>query len=244
MRAMPLIVSLVLLLVGCASPIKSLTDPAGAQMVEDMAPLGAVTKLPYEFKNGRLVTVGLNLRYAETSSTSGYIATIFMKNNTKERLEVAPRVTLEEGSGLVREPYTFAAFMQHAARLAGVQIPASLQQQPQSVEHRGTVRDISTGRTYSYSGSTSSGQGGGFLGGLLAGLADAEVANASAAKKEGGTLLRWADAHWMKDRYRLESGQAVAAVLVYPRRGIGHLPLTFRVNVDDEIFVFRSITVP
>lgn len=245
MHRFALAAALVAALSGCASPVTRLTDATGAIEMEDAAPISSrsASKVRYQFMEGSAASVGMSIAFARTESTSGFIVNVILKNTSKAPAELRPSLTLQDRDGLVKTPYTYDAFARHAARLAGIQVPAVAAVSSRTQVHRGTMEDQQTGRRYDYSG-TSRARGAGFADGFAAGLAQGDAAAAAGAKREGAALLRWADTYWLRENYHLEPGQAVSAVVVFPTTAIGSLPATVSVTVNGELFTFKSAPRP
>lgn len=229
------------LMTGCAAKIASLNESQGAILMRDVAPIAQAVELPYNIKTGTSFDVGMNVRYAETANTSGYIVTLTFRNKLPTSQAVVPAVSMADGAGFIQSPYSFDGFMRHAAQLAGTRVPAPVTQtQDSRYVHSGTITDYSSGRQYSYSGTSQASPSGGFASGFLKGLQAGDSDNAAGRAEEGRALLRWADAYWLKGKYELPPGQAAAGVLVFASKGVGQLPLSIKVSAGGEVFDFTT----
>lgn len=239
------------LLAGCAvSPVVQLNDPARSKAAPDVANLLPARDIPYESLERSGAAVSYNLFFAKSSAISAYRLTLVMRNTSSSVKVFEPKVRLQDGSGLVIPPYTYQAFVAEAAILAGTPIPpapaaySNFYDYGTRQEHSGTIRDLGTGRSYSYTGTTTSPSGGfgaGFAQGMAAAdaaIAQGAAAQAAADRDQGRLMLRWANAYWLRAKYEVPPGGAVSGGLFFPAAGLGVLPLKLLVEIDGEKFEF------
>lgn len=230
-----------ILLAGCSTTYTSLNDPSKAVTLRDVAPITKPSDLPYEMKKGKDLEVGMNIRYLDTSNTTGYLVTVIFRNGASLPYPLLPKVLLVDGAGFVVKPHSQESFSNHAAALAGApQTEQAARVVPQDKTHTGTIVDTSTGTRYTYQGTTSASSGGA-ADGFMAGMQDAAVQRQRNERREGILLMEWANTHWLKDFYDLPPGRAVAGVLVFPSKGIGQLPLKLTVSTGFEKFEFETV---
>lgn len=247
-HACPLLLSVAILssLSGCAS-LQHLNEPARSAMAVDVANLLAEREIPYETVEKGGLSVSYNALSMRGSSFDGYRLTLMFWNKSDQSMRIEPVVEIEDGRGFMLEPYSFDAFMAEAAAMAGVSVPASMPAPSVGSNslHRGTVTNTTTGRTYSYSGSTSTapsgGAVGGFAAGLVQGMANARAANAASTQYEGRMWMKWGNRFWLKNVYDIPPRKAASGALIVPTTRYGDLPLHITIRANGERFDFQTV---
>jgi hypothetical protein len=228
-----------LLVSGCAtSPVVQLNDPTRSTPSLDVANLLPPRNIPYETVEKGGISLGYNLFFAKGGSLSGYRLTLVIRNNTSARRLLEPAVSLQDAGGFLVPPYAYQAFVTEAASLAGTAVPALPVQAQSNYYNSGTIRNTTTGNTYTYSGNTTAAPAGGFAGGFAQGMAQGAAIRAVNDREEGRLMLRWANAFWLKSDYDLPPGTAASGALFFPAANLGQVPLRLTVEVGGERFEF------
>lgn len=236
-----LAVMLPTLLGGCAtgSPLH-LNEPARSQPAVDVANLYAPREIPYETQEHAGVAVSYNLFFVKGANFSGYRLALILRNNT-ERAEVfTPEVLVRDATGLLIQPDTYEGFMSLAASLAGTSVPPIPVAQNDRYYHQGAVTSPS-GRTYTYSGTTTSDPSGDAAGSFARGFAQGTAMRAARDREDGRLMLRWGTSYWLKERYTVPPRSAVSGALLFSSPTVTNLPLTITVNLGQRPFEFKTV---
>lgn len=226
-------------LAGCALPVQ-LNDPTRSTSALDTANLLAPRQIPFETKEIDGVAVSYNLFHWKSNNLAGYRLTLNIRNSSGTELSVSPRLTLKDGAGFLVQPYQYQSFMAEAASLAGITVPPMPASQASTYYSTGTIRNTSTGSTYSYSGSTQQVPAGGFASGFAQGMAQGAAIRAGNDREEGRVMLRWGNAFWLKSNYELPPATAVSGALFFPANDIGVKPLALTVEIGARKFEFLT----
>jgi len=237
-----LAVMLPTLLGGCAtgSPLH-LNEPARSQASVDVANLRAPREVPYETQEQEGIAVRYNLFFLKDDNFSGYRLTLILRNNTNRPEVFMPEVLLRDATGLVLQPDTYEGFMSLAAALAGTSVPPIPVAQNDRYYHQGAVTSPS-GRTYTYSGTTTSDPSGDAAGSFARGFAQGRAMRAARDREDGRLMLRWGTSYWLKERYTVPPKSAVSGALLFSSRALTNLPLTITVNLAQRQFEFKTVT--
>lgn len=225
---------------GCATPLVQLNDSTRSSPARDVASVLSPHDIPYETIEKDGIAVSYNLSFSGGDHFSGYRLTLVFRNNSDVAQVVHPVVTLQESHGLLVRPYAYNTFVAEAAALAGTVVPPVPQNESANYYSTGTIRDTTTGNSYTYSGTTTSRPAGGFAAGFAQGSALGASIRAAKAKEEGRTMLRWADAYWLRDNYQLPPDSAASGVLFFPAASVGQMPLRLRVALAGRTYTFVS----
>lgn len=230
---------LVFLVSACATaPVMQLNEPARSTPALDVANLLPPRNIPYETVEKGGISLGYNLFFVKGGNLSGYRLTLVIRNNTAARRVVEPVVSLQDAGGFQVPPYAYQAFVTEAASLAGTAVPAIPVQAQSNYYNSGTIRNTTTGNTYTYSGTAKTAPAGGFAGGFAQGMAQGAAVRATQDREEGRLMLRWANAFWLKSGYDLPPGAAASGALFFPAATLGQVPLQLTVEVGGEKFEF------
>jgi hypothetical protein len=231
---------LLFFLSGCGT-LRHLNDPSRSKPSVDVANLLSRREIPYETAEQGGVLVSYNLFHGKSSNLSGYRLTLIFRNNTGSKQLLEPVISLQDASGFIIAPYAYQAFVTEAASLAGTVVPPISISNQTNYYHSGTIRNTATGNTYSYSGTTTSTPGGGFVQGLAQGMTQGTANRAAKDRDEGRLMLRWANSFWLKSAYELPPGTAASGALFFPAAQIGQLPLRLNIEIAGQKFEFVTV---
>jgi len=234
----------VFLLGGCAAPWTHLNDPARSTFARDVANLLPPRDIPYETSEKDGVAVSYNLFHSQGGNFAGYRLTLIIKNSMSVPQFLRPSVSLQEANGLLVQPWSYEAFVNVAATLAGTPVPPfPIQNQQNSFYSSGTITNTTTGTTYNYATSTAPAKSpvGSFAAGLAQGMAQGAARRAADDREEGQMMMRWANSFWLRNGYQVPSGAAVSGALFFPASAVGQAPLRLTVEVNGKQFVFTSV---
>lgn len=227
------------LLSGCAT-VNQLNDPATSQPGADVATTKSSDTRLFETRTSGGIALSYNIT---ASNSSDMTLRLVIRNMTNERQIVTPRLALSDGSGIRVPLHDYMSRIALAAAAANQPIPQTVVATAPSYYHTGTVRNISTGAQYDYSG-TSRPAGGGFAQGFAQGQALGAAMAAAAERRDAREYMDWISAHWLKASYELEPGAAVAGIVTFPGSLKNlRLPLTVNVRLDNNrSYDFRTIS--
>lgn len=229
--------------VGCAAPggvMTQLNDPSRSVARADVAPLREARSALYTSDTRPGVWVDVNIAHSDSERFPGYRVTVVLRNAGAAPADFAPRVVLQDASGIVIPPYSFDAFTRRAAAIAGVAVPPITLAPGSTAYSSASVRSTATGARYDYTSTTTTVPSpmSSFASSYSLGLA----MQASEDQAQGRTMLQWADAYWLRASYSVPPRGAAVGALYYPARSIGALPLRVTVEVAGERFVVTSRT--
>lgn len=140
-------------------------------------------------------------------------------------MEITPKVLLFDAAG----------FVQHEGREELVTIASNFAQRPMNAyhpeyKHEGNIRD-SQGNTYSYSGTSRSGNN------TAVALGNARV---KMEREYGEGMLRWVKSYWLANSYEIPPSTATSGALFYPIKVVGKLPLHLVVDVNGKRYEFST----
>lgn len=229
---------LVLMLAGCAT-IHELNDPARSRSGLDVANTLAARDIPYETEQKGDIAASYNLMAASGRGQGWLRLTLIFRNLGNAPIPLVPHITLEDATGLVFEPYSYEAYVRQASIMAGTRVPMIPATAPSTTYQSGMVTNTMTGASYSYYGTTTAAPnyGQSFAQGVNEGVAMASIAN----RRNGQLMLQWANSFWLKSRYDVPGGAAVAGALMYPPRPWS-LPLKLVVDAGGQQFEFITAT--
>lgn len=238
-----------ILIVGCAVPqtIRHLNDPTKSVQMTDIASLSEPKDIPYEIQTLDSIVVGYNLTSIDSGPAKGMRLTLYLRNEDSRQRELRPTVSLSDKNGLIIPAYSYQAFVNEATILAGTAIPPTLSSKsalaPTGSTTTGTIRNTTTGTSYSYEAKTDSNRQ---L--TLADVADSyaegasirQARNANEARITGQTMLRWANAFWLRDVYTISPARAAGGAIYFPQASQSQLPLNLVVDVAGRKFEFST----
>lgn len=241
--------AIALLIVGCAVPQTSrhLNDPTKSIQMTDIASLSEPRDIPYEIQTKDSIVVGYNLTLIDSGPVKGMRLTLYFRNEDSSQRVLRPAVSLSDRNGLIIPAYSYQTFVNEATILAGTAVPPTLSiksaQAPTSSTTTGTVRNTTTGTSYSYEAKTDSSKQ---L--TLADVADSyaegasirQARDANEARIAGQTMLRWANAFWLREAYTIPPARAAGGAIYFPQASQSQLPLSLVVDVAGRNFVFST----
>jgi hypothetical protein len=195
------------------------------------------------------VSIAFAARYLTSGHVSrGYEVTLIFKNESSTTVLLTPAVTVSDSSGLELRAMALDAYVAQASMLAGTSIPAGsatvVPPGRTTTQSDGTLRDSSSGRTYTYSAQAtttpSSDFASGFSQGLAQSQANAGVYAALADRERGLENLSWAQSYWLKSAYSLPPGASSVGALFLPAPSTRPLPLTVVVDAGGQRFQFQT----
>lgn len=225
-----IVVCIIFLFSGCSTtqPTQHLNDPLRSHTSLDVASISSPEEIPYETKEGNILSVSYNLSFDEGDEFSGYRLTLVFQNLSASPIVIKPGILLQDASGFLIQSYTYEAFINEAAILAGTNVP---------------IRSNTSGV---YKPPTSGGAAGSFAQGLAdgwaRGSAQAAANQAQSDRDEGKLMLRWANSYWLKSSYELPPGASISGALYFPANRLGKLPLHLIIETGIERFDFSTIS--
>lgn len=194
------------------------------------------------------IAVSYDLLFSESKNFSGYKLTLVLRNDTNQTQEFSPGIVLlRDASGLIIAPDTYQSLVSQAATLAGASVPPApvVKEVGHDYSYSGTV--ISQGSTSQYSGQITSetarrGSASSFFDGYAQGSALRATMDATKDRKEGQSMLQWANNSWLREKYVVPSKSAVSGVLFFPSQSISGLPLSLLVRINNKEFEFKPIS--
>ncbi|HVC12266.1 MAG TPA: hypothetical protein VNE59_11560 [Burkholderiales bacterium] len=222
------------LLSGCAT-VHQLNDPSRSKSAPDVTTLANPRDVLYETAERSGIVVSYNI----LTAPYGLKLTLIFRNRRGQSVIIVPKIRLQDATGFILEPYSYEDYVRQAAIMAGTpaaMIPATA---PSTTYESGTIMNPGTGATQSYYGTTTAAPN---IAQSVAQGVNQSVAMASIfAQIDGEAMLQWANSFWLKNRYELPAGLAVAGGLMYPPRSL-NLPLKLFVEVGGENFEFTTAT--
>ena len=228
--------SLALALTGCGTMIQ-LNDPNKSSQALDRANLLAPRDIMYQTEEKNGVQVSYNLMTDSVNRPSIVRLTLLLKNNRNSPLTLKPKITLQDNGGVIIQPYSYEGYMQEGASMAGTQIPVVPQSNAGSYYSSGSITNTMTGSSYNYSGTTTAVQNPAQS--FQQGFAQGAMMGAMAKRRQGETMMKWANAFWLKSSYDLPAGGGTVGALMYPAAPLD-LPLKLTIEAAGEVFVFQS----
>lgn len=210
-------------------------------MAPDLASLLKPRDIPYETQERDGIEVGYSLMFTNDVNMEGYRLTLVFRNKGSQEKNIKPIVNLEDESRIQLPAYSYEAFVSNGAVLARTQTPPMPASQQSNYYSTGTIRNVATGSSYSYTGTTAPtpyGAAGGFAAGLAQGMAQGAANRARQDREDGLMMMKWANAFWLKSSYSLQPGAGAVGVLFFPSPKVGNLPLRLMVTVGGQDFVF------
>lgn len=231
-----ILIGLIGILTGCGTMVQ-LNDPSKSSQGLDRANLLSPRDILYhaEEKNG--VQVSYNLMTDSENRPSFVRLTLLFKNNRSTPITVQPKITLQDNGGMVLNPYSYEGYMAQAASMAGTQVPIAPPSGGGTYYTTGTVTNNMTGRSYGYSGTTTQVPNAGQA--VQQGFAQGVMMASIAKRRQGETMMQWANSYWLKSSYDIPAGGAVVGAIMYPGTPLD-LPLKLTVEAAGESFVYQS----
>jgi len=247
-KSLALSVVVVFGLFGCASD-KHLVKLQSAKTITDTAPFkGAAGDIPYEFQERLGLEVGYNIQYVKLERFSGYKLTFIFRNKSTSTIDISPRIRLIDANGMIIKESSYDGVMAESAMMARTaipQIPAiQIAQQPYGSYQSGTIQNLNTGNTYTYSGYSQPqpNYGASFAGGFAQGAAlGAAIAGAS-ERKYGVMMMEWLPRNWMRGNYTLEPNLATSGSILYSASSSTKLPLKIKLDIGTSEFMFETVS--
>jgi hypothetical protein len=196
------------------------------------APLPAPTADTVE-RNG--LAVGYRLQYSASTHFPGYQLTLIFDEKADKERTIAPRVLLQDATGIVMQPASGERLAAQASVVAHTPLPA-IPPPPPTYQMQGTIY-FSDGRSASYSGTAR--QQSSFSEGFVRGQAIRANRDAKKDREEGMRMNRWLAA-WLSPSYTLPARGSVSGWLLYSDRTS---PSRLTVDIDGERYVFESIAL-
>lgn len=223
-------------LAGCGTMVQ-LNDPTKSSHGLDRANILSPREILYhaEEKNG--IQVSYNLMTDSESRPSFVRLTLLFKNNRNTPVTIQPKITLQDKGGMVLNPYSYEGYMAQGASMAGTQIPIAPPSGGGTYYSSGTVTNTMTGRSYNYSGTTTSVPNPAQS--FQQGFAQGAMIGAAIKRRQGEAMMEWANAYWMKSSYELPAEGATVGAIMYPGTALD-LPLKLTVEAAGELFVYQS----
>ena len=231
------LIAAALLMTGCGTMVQ-LNDPTKSSQALDRANLLSPREILYQTDEKNGIQVSYNLMTDSVNRPSFVRLTLLFKNNRPSPVTIQPKVLLHDNGGMIVHPNTYEGYMQEGASLAGTQVPiAQASNAGATYYSSGTINNNMTGRSYNYSGTTTSVPNAGQS--VQQGFAQGVMMASIAKKRQGEMMMQWANAYWLKSSYDLPAGGGTVGGLMYPGAPLD-LPLKLTIEAAGETFVFQS----
>lgn len=241
--------AIVLLIGGCAVPQtpRNLNDPTRSVQMTDIANLSEPRDIPYDLQTIDSIVIGYNLMLIDSGPAKGMRLTLYIRNEDSSQRELRPTVSLSDKNGLIIPAYSYLTFVNEATILAGTAAPPTPSfkpaQMPTSSTTTGTFRNTTTGTSYSYEAKTESSKQltlSDVADSFAEGASIRQARDANEARSAGQTMLRWANAFWLRDAYTLPPTKAAGGAIYFPQASQSQMPLSLVVDVAGRKFVFST----
>lgn len=231
-----LLIALLGILTGCGTMVQ-LNDPSKSSAGLDRANILSPRDILYhaEEKNG--IQVSYNLMTDSENRPTFVRLTLLFKNNRGTPVTVQPKITLQDKGGMVLNPYSYEGYMAQGASMAGTQVPIAPPSSGGTYYSSGVVTSNTSGRSYSYSGTTTSVPNPAQS--FQQGFAQGAMIGAAIKRRQGEAMMQWASSYWMKSSYDLPADGAAVGAIMYPANALD-LPLKLTVEAAGELFVYQS----
>lgn len=213
-----------------------LNDMTRSKPGRDMANLFSPRDVAYESVVHGDILVGYNMFFAKNPNVSGYRLTLIFQNNSGYNQHFTPKIALRDAAGVPIRPYSYQAFTEKAAALAGTIVPPEPLACPcnrhYSVDTISNTTMLDGGANPTTL--TDSPRNG------YAKIISEETVSGSVSDREGLLMLLWANSFWLREAYDLPAEAKSWGALFFPAAALGELPLHLTVEIGGQKYEFDT----